>query len=155
MIKKNLNILGINHDNFVSEKKIVTNQEVENVIDYLQKTKFVYKGKIKAPVGENNDKWEEREQLLFRSTDFGDDKDRVLVRSNGETTYFASDVAYHLEKFSRGFDTVIDVLGADHHGYQGQPGQRRHRFENLDQRVDRGVDGFAQAADDAQRNGND
>ena len=104
LIKKNLNILGINHDNFVSEKKIVTNQEVENVVDYLQKTKFVYKGKIKAPAGENNDKWEEREQLLFRSTDFGDDKDRALQKTDGSWTYFASDVAYHKNKLDRKFD---------------------------------------------------
>ena len=117
LIKKNLNILGINHDNFVSEKKIVTNREVENVIDYLQKTKFVYKGKIKAPVGENNDKWEEREQLLFRSTDFGDDKDRALQKTDGSWTYFASDVAYHKNKLDRKFDFLINILGADHAGY--------------------------------------
>ena len=117
LIKKNLNILGINHDNFVSEKKIVTNREVENVIDYLQKNKFVYKGKIKAPVGENNDKWEEREQLLFRSTDFGDDKDRALQKTDGSWTYFASDVAYHKNKLDRKFDFLINILGADHAGY--------------------------------------
>ncbi len=117
LIKKNLNILGINHDNFVSEKKIVTNREVENVIDYLQKNKFVFKGKIKAPVGENNDKWEEREQLLFRSTDFGDDKDRALQKTDGSWTYFASDVAYHKNKLDRKFDFLINILGADHAGY--------------------------------------
>jgi arginyl-tRNA synthetase len=99
------------------KKKIVTNQEVENVIDYLQKIKFVYKGKIKAPVGENNDKWEEREQLLFRSTDFGDDKDRALQKTDGSWTYFASDVAYHKNKLDRKFDFLINILGADHAGY--------------------------------------
>jgi arginyl-tRNA synthetase len=117
MIKNNLNILGINHDNFVSEKQIVTSQEVEKVIDYLQKTNFVYKGKIKAPVGENNDNWEEREQLLFRSTDFGDDKDRALQKTDGSWTYFASDVAYHKNKLDRKFDFLINILGADHAGY--------------------------------------
>ncbi len=117
LIKNNLNILGINHDNFVSEKKIVNNQEVEKVVDYLQKTKFVYKGKIKAPVGKDNDKWVEREQLLFRSTDFGDDKDRALQKTDGSWTYFASDVAYHKNKLDRNFDFLINILGADHSGY--------------------------------------
>ena len=117
LIKKNLNSLGINHDNFVSEKKLVTNQEVEKVISFLQKNKFVYKGKIKAPVGEDNNNWVEREQLLFRSTDFGDDKDRALQKSDGAWTYFASDVAYHKNKLDRKFDQLINILGADHSGY--------------------------------------
>ena len=95
IIKNNLNKIGIKHDNFVSEKKLVTNQEVEKVIEYLQKNNFVYKGKIEAPAGEKNEKWVEREQLLFKSTDFGDDKDRALQKSDGSWTYFASDVAYH------------------------------------------------------------
>jgi len=117
LIKRNLNSLGINHDSFVSEKKLVLNHEVEKVIDYLQKNKFVYKGKIKAPVGESNDKWVEREQLLFRSTDFGDDKDRALQKLDGAWTYFASDVAYHKNKLDRKFDYLINILGADHAGY--------------------------------------
>ena len=117
LIKKNLNSLGINHDNFVSEKKLVTNQEVEKVINFLQKSKFVYKGKIKAPAGENSDQWIEREQLLFRSTDFGDDKDRALQKSDNSWTYFASDVAYHKNKLDRKFDHLINILGADHAGY--------------------------------------
>ena len=117
LIKKNLNSLGIKHDNFVSEKKLVENQEVEKVIKYLQKSKFIYKGKIKAPVGEENDKWVEREQLLFRSTDFGDDKDRALQKSDGAWTYFASDVAYHKNKLDRKFDHLINILGSDHIGY--------------------------------------
>ena len=117
LIKSNLNNLGINHDNFVSEKKLVINQEVEKVIDFLKKNKFVYKGKIKAPTGEDDDKWIEREQLLFRSTDFGDDKDRALQKSDGAWTYFASDVAYHKNKLDRKFDHLINILGADHTGY--------------------------------------
>jgi len=117
LIKKNLNSLGINHDNFVSEKKLVSNQEVEKVIDYLQKNNFVFKGKIKAPAGENDDNWVEREQLLFKSTDFGDDKDRALQKSDGTWTYFASDVAYHKNKLDRKFDLLINILGADHAGY--------------------------------------
>ena len=117
LIKKNLNSLGINHDNFVSEKRLVQNQEVEKVIEYLQKNKFVYKGKIKAPASEDDNNWIEREQLLFKSTDFGDDKDRALQKSDGTWTYFASDVAYHKNKLDRNFDYLINILGADHSGY--------------------------------------
>ena len=117
LIKSNLKSLGINHDNFVSEKKIVENQEVEKVVEFLQKNKFVYKGKIKAPAGEDDINWVEREQLLFRSTDFGDDKDRALQKSDGAWTYFASDVAYHKNKLDRKFDRLINILGADHAGY--------------------------------------
>ena len=117
LIKNNLNSLGINHDNFVSEKSIVLNNEVESVIDFLEKNNFIYKGKIKAPAGEDNKDWVEREQLLFKSTDFGDDKDRALQKSDGAWTYFASDVAYHKNKVDRNFDYLINILGADHAGY--------------------------------------
>ena len=117
LIKKNLLSLGINHDNFISEKKLVANQEVEKVIDILKKNKFVYKGKIKAPAGEENSEWVEREQLLFKSTDFGDDKDRSLQKSDGTWTYFASDVAYHKNKIDRKYDKLINILGSDHAGY--------------------------------------
>ncbi len=117
LIKKNLNSLGINHDNFVSEKKLVENKEVEKVVELLKKNDFVYSGKIKAPLGEESKDWVERQQLLFRSTDFGDDKDRALQKSDGTWTYFASDVAYHKNKLDRKFDYLINILGADHSGY--------------------------------------
>ena len=117
LIKKNLNSLGINHDSFVSEKKLVSNKEVEKVVQTLKENNFVYKGKIKAPIGEDKNNWEEREQLLFKSTDFGDDKDRALQKSDGSWTYFASDVAYHKNKLDRKFDCLINILGADHAGY--------------------------------------
>ena len=117
LIKNNLKSLGIKHDNFVSEKSIVLNSEVESVIDFLEKNNFIYKGKIKAPAGEDNKNWIEREQLLFKSTDFGDDKDRALQKSDGTWTYFASDVAYHKNKVDRKFDYLINILGADHAGY--------------------------------------
>ena len=117
LIKKNLKSLGINHDNFVSEKSIVLNNEVEKVIKFLEAGNFVYKGKINAPAGEDNKNWVEREQLLFKSTDFGDDKDRALQKSDGSWTYFASDVAYHKNKVDRNFDYLINILGADHAGY--------------------------------------
>ena len=117
LIKKNLKSLGVNHDNFFSEKKLVDNHEVEKVIDFLKKNNFVYKGKIKKPEGEDSKDWVEREQLLFKSTDFGDDKDRALQKSDGTWTYFASDVAYHKNKLDRKFDQLINILGADHAGY--------------------------------------
>ena len=117
LIKKNLKSLGVNHDNFFSEKKLVNNHEVEKVIDFLKKNNFVYKGKIKKPEGEDSKDWVEREQLLFKSTDFGDDKDRALQKSDGAWTYFASDVAYHKNKLDRKFDQLINILGADHAGY--------------------------------------
>ena len=117
LIKTNLKNLGISHDNFQSETEIVNNNEVQNVIDKLKKKNFVYIGKIKAPVDEKKNNWIEREQLLFRSTDFGDDKDRPLQKSDKSWTYFASDVAYHNNKLNRNFDTMINILGADHAGY--------------------------------------
>jgi len=117
LIKKNLESLGIKHDSFVSEKSIVLNKEVESVIKFLESNNFVYKGKINAPAGEDNKDWVEREQLLFKSKDFGDDKDRVLQKPDGTWTYFASDVAYHKNKIDRKFDYLINILGADHAGY--------------------------------------
>ena len=117
LIKSNLKNLGINHDNFISETSIVLDKEVEKVIIKLKNKNLIYEGKIKAPAGENDDKWFEREQLLFKSTEFGDDKDRALQKSDKSWTYFASDVAYHNNKLDRNFDTLINILGADHAGY--------------------------------------
>ena len=117
LIKTNLANLGIVHDKFTSESQIVLSNEVEKVVQNLKKKNFVYEGKIKAPIGEEEDNWVEREQLLFKSTDFGDDKDRALQKSDKSWTYFASDVAYHNNKLNRGFDILINILGADHAGY--------------------------------------
>ena len=117
LIKNNLNLIGIKHDNFISEKQLVINNEVEKVVNYLQVKNFVYKGKIKAPEGESDKNWVEREQLLFKSTNFGDDKDRALQKSDGSWTYFASDVAYHKNKLDRNYDYLVNILGADHSGY--------------------------------------
>ena len=117
IIKFNLNILDITHDNFASETEIINNNEVQRVIDKLKKNKFVYEGKIKPPKGENKSGLFEREQLLFKSTDFGDDKDRALQKSDKSWTYFATDVAYHDNKLNRKFDILINILGADHAGY--------------------------------------
>ena len=117
LIKFNLNNLGISHDNFASETDIVLNNEVDQVVDKLKKDQFLYLGKIKAPEGEDSKNWVVREQLLFKSTEFGDDKDRTLQKSDQSWTYFASDVAYHNTKLKRKFDILINILGADHAGY--------------------------------------
>ena len=117
LIKKNLNDLGIKHDNFISETKIVNDNEVDKVVKKLQDNNYIYTGKINAPVKENNGEWVERDQLLFKSTSFGDDKDRALQKSDLSWTYFASDVAYHNTKINRKFDKLINILGADHAGY--------------------------------------
>jgi len=117
LIKNNLANLGIVHDKFISETEIVLNKEVEGVIQNLKDKNLVYEGKIKAPKGDDDKNWVEREQLLFKSTDFGDDKDRALQKSDKSWTYFASDVAYHNNKLNRGYDVLINILGADHAGY--------------------------------------
>jgi len=117
IIKQNLNNLGVIHDNFVSEREIVFNKEVEKVISKLKKNNFIYEGKIKAPKNEDKKNWIERNQLLFKSTEFGDDKDRALQKEDQSWTYFASDVAYHNNKLERKYDGLINILGADHAGY--------------------------------------
>ena len=116
-VKSNLNNLGIKHDSFVSETDIINKKEVEKVVELLKNKNFVYEGKIEAPKSENNSDWVERNQLLFKSSDFGDDKDRALQKSDKSWTYFAGDVAYHNNKLIRKFDTLINILGADHAGY--------------------------------------
>ena len=117
LVKINLNNLGVKHDNFVSETDIVKNKEVEKVVEELKANKFVYEGKIEAPKSESKTDWVKRDQLLFKSTDFGDDKDRALQKSDKTWTYFAVDVAYHQNKLTIKFDTLINILGSDHAGY--------------------------------------
>ncbi len=117
LIKINLENLGIKHDNFTSETDVINNNEVDEVIKNLKEKKYIYEGKIKAPEGESKENWVEREQLLFKSTEFGDDKDRALQKEDKSWTYFASDVAYHNTKLKRNFDVLVNILGADHAGY--------------------------------------
>ncbi len=116
-VKSNLSNLGIKHDNFISETNIINNKEVEKSVELLKKKNFIYEGKIEAPESEKNSNWVKRNQLLFKSTDFGDDKDRALQKTDKTWTYFAGDVAYHNNKLNRGFDKLINILGADHAGY--------------------------------------
>ena len=117
IIKNNLQNLGINHDNFISERSIVLNKDVEKVVEKLKNKNFIYRGKISTPEGKKSDNYEERNQLLFKSTNFGDDKDRALQKSDNSWTYFASDAAYHNNKLSRNYDLLINILGSDHTGY--------------------------------------
>ena len=117
IIKDNLNKLGIKHDNFVSEKSIVENKEVDKVINKLKDKNLLYKGTISAPERKQSSDYKIREQTLFKSTVFGDDKDRALQKSDNTWTYFASDAAYHNNKIERNFDQLINILGSDHTGY--------------------------------------
>ena len=119
MIESDLAELGIRHDVFFSERSLIDgprNQVAETIAD-LKSKGLVVMGRLPPPKGKVDDDWEDREQLLFRSTVFGDDMDRPLVKSDGGYTYFASDMAYHRDKFRRGFGTMIDVWGADHSGH--------------------------------------
>ena len=117
LIKNDLRKLGIVHDNFVSENYIVNQNLVQKALNILKEKNYVYEGVLEKPKGNEIDDWEPRKQILFQSTKFGDDTDRALKKSDGTWTYFANDVAYHLNKIERKFDLLINVLGADHAGY--------------------------------------
>ena len=117
LIKKNLELLGIKHDLFVYESKLVEEKRVEKTIEKLKKKKFVYSGKIEAPESEKNNNYKPREQLLFKSTLFDDDKDRAIQKNDLTWTYFSGDLAYHDFKIERKFNELINILGADHAGY--------------------------------------
>jgi arginyl-tRNA synthetase len=121
MIRMDLAAMNIRHDVFFSERSLTDNAEqtdaVRAVIEDLRARGIVYVGRLPPPKGQLPDDWEDREQTLFRSTDFGDDVDRALMKSDGSYTYFASDIAYHKSKVDRGFTDMIDVWGADHGGY--------------------------------------
>ena len=117
LIKKNLNLLNVKHNNFVYESVLIKNKMVLKTIKKLRKKNYVYEGKLDAPKGEQAINWKARNQLLFKSTEFGDDVDRPLQKADGSWTYFAGDMAYHADKVSRKFDILINILGADHSGY--------------------------------------
>jgi arginyl-tRNA synthetase len=121
MIRKDLKALNVAHDIFSSERALTGADggpdRVRAAIDDLQARGIVYLGRLEPPKGAPIEDWEDREQTLFRSTDFGDDVDRPLIKSDGGYTYFATDIAYHKSKIDRGFFSLIDVWGADHGGY--------------------------------------
>jgi arginyl-tRNA synthetase len=118
LIRADLATIGIKHDVFFSERSLKDGRDrVAEAIDWLAGKGFIYQGRLPPPKGQLPEDWEDREQTLFRATEFGDDVDRPLKKSDGSYTYFASDIAYHYDKFLRGFVDMIDVLGADHGGY--------------------------------------
>ena len=117
LIRDDLASLKIHQEVFFSEKSLHDSGEVRDTVADLRKAGQVYEGRLPPPKGEVPEDWEDREQTLFRATDFGDDMDRPLLKSNGDYTYFASDVAYSRNKIRRGFNELIYVLGADHGGY--------------------------------------
>lgn len=119
MIREDLAALNIHHDVFYSERTLHADgaKAIRHAINELTYKGHVYKGKLPPPKGQLPEDWEDREQTLFRSTEVGDDIDRPLIKSDGDYTYFAADVAYFYDKFERGYDEMIYVLGADHGGY--------------------------------------
>ncbi len=116
-VKRDLHALGVNQSVFTSERSLVEAGAVDEVMRTLEARDLVYIGVLEPPKGKKPEDWEPRPQTLFRATAFGDDVDRPLRKSDGSWTYFANDMAYHLDKFRRGFHRQIDVWGADHGGY--------------------------------------
>ncbi len=117
LIKNDLRLLGISHDNFFSETKIVNNDLVNKAINKLKEKKYVVEGFLEPPKGESIKNWKKTKRLIFKSTLFGDDTDRALQKNDGSWTYFANDVAYHMDKVNRNYKNLVNVLGADHTGY--------------------------------------
>ena len=118
LIKADLAGLGVRHDVFFSERTLHGSAgDIDRTLAWLREEGLVYQGSLERPKGQADDDWEDREQTLFRAKDYGDDTDRALVKSDGSYTYFAADIAYHRNKYLRGFKHMINVLGADHSGY--------------------------------------
>jgi arginyl-tRNA synthetase len=117
LIRADLKSLNVEMDSFFSEKSLYGTGLIESAIAELKEKGLIYQGTLEPPKGKMPDDWEAREQTLFKSTDFGDDQDRAVQKSDGAWTYFAPDIAYHYDKVNRGFDALINVFGADHGGY--------------------------------------
>ena len=117
LIKNNLKLLGISHDSFFSETDLINKDLVKKAVAELKKKKFVEEGFLQPPKGEDNKNWKKIKRLIFKSTLFGDDTDRALQKNDGTWTYFANDVAYHMDKVNRNYNYLINILGADHTGY--------------------------------------
>jgi len=121
MIRDDLAALNITHEVFASERALTGadggEDRVRETIEWLRARGLVHQGRLPPPKGAPSEDWEDRDQTLFRSTDFGDDVDRPLIKSDGGYTYFAGDIAYHKTKIDRGYRTLVDVWGADHAGY--------------------------------------
>ena len=117
LIKSDLYKLGIKHDNFFSETKLVESKLVDKAISQLKKNNYVQEGYLEPPKGEKEKNWKKTKRLIFKSTLFNDDADRAMQKNDGSWTYFANDVAYHMDKVQRKYEYLINVLGADHTGY--------------------------------------
>ncbi|MBC8240745.1 MAG: arginine--tRNA ligase [Alphaproteobacteria bacterium] len=117
MIRNDLKMIDIEFDVFTSESSMVETGKVDAALEFLTEKGLIYTGVLEPPKGKTPDDWEPRPQTLFRATQFGDDVDRPLKKSDGSWTYFSTDIAYHLDKYRRGFKTMINVWGADHGGY--------------------------------------
>lgn len=117
LIRADLALLGIEFDVYASEHRLVDNGAIEQAIAELEKQGLIYLGTLAPPKGRLSEEWERRPQTLFRSTEFGDDVDRPIKKADGSWTYFAADMAYHWDKYKRGFADMIDIWGADHGGY--------------------------------------
>jgi arginyl-tRNA synthetase len=117
LIKDDLKLLGICHDNFFSETEIVKKDLVKKAINKLKEKNFVEEGYLQPPKGETNSNWKKTKRLIFKSTLFGDDVDRAMQKNDGSWTYFANDVAYHMNKVDRNYKNLVNILGADHTGY--------------------------------------
>ncbi|MDY0240924.1 MAG: arginine--tRNA ligase [Rhodospirillaceae bacterium] len=117
LIKEDLRALGVHHKIFTSERALAEAGKVDAALAFLEERGLVYQGVLEPPKGKTPEDWEPRPQTLFRATQFGDDVDRPLKKSDGSWTYFATDIAYHFDKYRRGFARMIDVWGADHGGY--------------------------------------
>jgi len=115
--RDDLALLGVGQDVFFSERSLIDSGAADATIDLLATRGLIYEGTLEPPKGKTPDDWEPRPQTLFRATQFGDDVDRPLRKSDGSNTYFANDIAYHRDKYDRGFTRMIDVWGADHGGY--------------------------------------
>ena len=117
LIKSDLKLLGVKHDLFFSETKMVKNKSVDKIIKILKKNNFVFEGFLEAPKGDDSSPWKKTKRLIFKSSSFGDDTDRALQKNDGTWTYFANDIGYHSTKINKKYDSLINILGADHIGY--------------------------------------
>ena len=117
LIKQDLKKLGISHDNFFSETEIVNKDLVNIAVKKLKNKNYVKEGYLEPPKGETDENWKKIKRLIFKSTLFGDDTDRSLQKNDGSWTYFANDVAYHMDKVNRKYNHLVNILGADHTGY--------------------------------------
>ena len=117
LIKSDLKLLGVKHDLFFSETKMVKNKSVDKIIKTLKKNNFVFEGFLEAPRGDDSSSWKKTKRLIFKSSSFGDDTDRALQKNDGTWTYFANDIGYHSTKINKKYDSLINILGADHIGY--------------------------------------